>query len=366
MNPTSNPAPTGNSGNDTTQSTLLRGVGILELLECDPRPTFVLDAKLVKSSRDHATVPVYWNAAMTFINTGYQLQALTGQADMNETGAEECAAFARFQSWILNSLKAKGIPFSYCNFSWTEAFVANRWRVISGTPQDDNMLLRPPQPDGAMLSPRTSRNKTPTFDWTDDVPPKKLSSHVAWARSIDWSRTPLGPMSNWSPQIRSNASLVMQDPRPAVAFYGPELIMVYNEPYIELLGNFHPCIGVSARVVFAGLWAEYFEPIIVRNLAGETVEQVDSSVHMVRSGFMEETYFSLKFIPIFDSEGVTVGHYEPLVETVCSAARYLLDFFSDRIFTSSIVRRRTPNSILPNHTPGRAASSLTIVRQKKL
>lgn len=75
-------------------------------------------------------------------------------------------------------------------------------------------------------------------------------------------------------------------------------------------------MGDSARVALSAVWGEYFEPIIARNLAGETVEQTNTAIHMVRSGFMEETYFSLKFIPILDSEGVTVGHYEPLVETV--------------------------------------------------
>ncbi|KAI4606325.1 hypothetical protein J4E83_010133 [Alternaria metachromatica] len=107
----------------------------------------------------------------------------------------------------------------------------------------------------------------------------------------------------------------MQDPRPAVVFYGPDLIMIYNEAEIELLGGFHPCMGVSARVALASVWDQYFEPIIQTNLAGETVEKTNTAIHMVRSGFMEETYFSLKFIPILDAEGITIGHYEPLVET---------------------------------------------------
>jgi hypothetical protein len=144
----------------------------------------------------------------------------------------------------------------------------------------------------------------------------KLTPHIAWARSIDWSQTPLGPMSTWTPQLRSVANLVMQDPRPAVVFYGTDLIMIYNEAEIELLGGFHPCMGMSARVALSSVWPQYFEPIIAQNLAGETVEKTDSAIHMVRNGFMEETYFSLKFIPILDSDGATVGHYEPLIETV--------------------------------------------------
>jgi len=123
-------------------------------------------------------------------------------------------------------------------------------------------------------------------------------------------------MSAWSSQLRSIANLVMQDPRPAVVFYGPELIMIYNEAEVELLGGFHPCMGVSARIALSTVWPRYFEPIIEQNLRGETVEQTDSAIHMVRNGFMEETYFSLKFIPILNSEGATVGHYEPLTETV--------------------------------------------------
>lgn len=91
--------------------------------------------------------------------------------------------------------------------------------------------------------------------------------------------------------------------------------MIYNEVYIELLGGFHPCMGVSARTALASVWGHYFEPLIVRNLSGETIEGTNNPIMMERSGFMEETYFSWSFIPIFDSEGRTIAHYEPLVET---------------------------------------------------
>lgn len=35
----------------------------------------------------------------------------------------------------------------------------------------------------------------------------------------------------------------MQDLRPAVIFSGTDLIMIYNEAYIDLLGDLHPCMG---------------------------------------------------------------------------------------------------------------------------
>lgn len=92
--------------------------------------------------------------------------------------------------------------------------------------------------------------------------------------------------------------------------------MIYNEPYNELLGNIHPCMGVSARVALKNIWEEFFEPLVARNLLGEAVEKTDYHVSVTRNGYLEETYFSLKFMPIFDYTGVVIGHYQPLDETV--------------------------------------------------
>ncbi|KAJ4321254.1 hypothetical protein N0V94_002993 [Neodidymelliopsis sp. IMI 364377] len=122
-------------------------------------------------------------------------------------------------------------------------------------------------------------------------------------------------MSQWSPQLRSNARLIMQDSRPAVGLYGPDLIMIYNEAYIELLGGLHPCMGRDARTVLASVWETHFEHIIQQNLVGEIVTNDNTEVPLVRNGYVEETYFSVRFIPIFDSEGSTIGHYEPVIET---------------------------------------------------
>lgn len=101
-------------------------------------------------------------------------------------------------------------------------------------------------------------------------------------------------------------------------FYGSDHIMLYNETYVELLGSAHPCMGVSARIALQEVWADFFEPLAAKNMQGEAVENIDYYVSVVRNGYLEETYFSCKFMPIIDSEGATVGHYQPLVESVRS------------------------------------------------
>jgi hypothetical protein len=316
----------------------LEHVAMLEWLEHDPRPTFILDPSSTNKGRNGLALPVYHNLALRAIRNG-QMLAVLQDSSLVAITSQQRQALSKFQKW-LHKRETSSKDCTYENFNWTKVSLAGRWTVIFGASVDASAPTAVTQPEGAVLSKRTSRSKAATFDWTDEIPPLKTSPHVAWARSVEWSQTPLGPMSAWTSQLRSIANLVMQDLRPAVVFCGPELVMIYNESYIELLGGFHPCMGVSARVALPGVWAKYFEPIISHNLAGETVEQTDSAIHMVRNGFMEETYFSLKFIPIFDSDGATVAHYEPLTETVSHLFLHSCLFScSARVFTLPFVFR---------------------------
>jgi hypothetical protein len=297
----------------------LQHVAMLDLLEHDPRPTFVLDGIDAIHTHSGSVLPVYHNPALVDFDGGQFLEMIRGINLPKST--QECHALSKFRRWTTTPGETV-THYTYQGYSWTKVLLDRRWRIIFGAPVDVPAHIATAQPHGATLVKCSSRSKAPTFDWTDALPPLKISPHIAWARSIDWSQTPLGAMSTWPSQLRSIANLVMQDPRPAVVFYGPELIMIYNEAYIGLLGGFHPCMGISARVTLSSIWAKYFEPIITQNLAGETVEQIDSAIHMMRNDYMEETYFSLKFIPILDSDGATVGHYEPLTETVSNTPSF--------------------------------------------
>jgi hypothetical protein len=187
----------------------LRHVGMLDLLECDPRPTFVLDSTLMNELRESDIHPVYWNPAAATVDTGRLLHAYKG------------LAFSQFSRWFEQEDDS---PFNYLGFSWMKILVAGRWNVISGTSIDTSAFNLSAEVDELALTKKTSRSKTPTFDWTDELPPLRISAHVAWARSIDWASTALGPMSEWSSQLRSVANLIMQDPRPAVGFYGTEYV----------------------------------------------------------------------------------------------------------------------------------------------
>ncbi|KAL5434893.1 hypothetical protein PMIN06_011261 [Paraphaeosphaeria minitans] len=295
----------------------LSGIGPLDLIEHDPRPTFVIDNQEIDETG--RSVPCYWNSAFSKFDSEQTLDALLKPAlALNDTIAAMAPnGFAEFKDWIAGNDESATGSYVYGNYAWIKITVSKQWTIISRLLTTNAATIGKPtycKPEGAMLKPSLPC-KTATFDWTDPSPPERMTSHIAWARSIDWASTSLGPVNEWSPQLRSIATLVMQDARPAVVFCGADLIMIYNEVYIEMLGGFHPCMGVSARVALKSVWGHYFEPLIIRNLVGETVEGTNNPVQMERNGFMEETYFSWSFIPIFNSEGATIAHYEPLVET---------------------------------------------------
>lgn len=291
----------------------LRDLGLLDLLEHDPRPTFVLDIEDAKTPSTGIQF-IYRNTALTAAKSGALQDAILEKDSTDRIVGENAASPLQFRQWSYRQDFSSCECSPFCGYSWRRCLIARRWIVISGTATESSVH------EGSRTDGEFRKNSLAshfvTFDWTDEFPPVKLSAHVVWARSIGWANTPLGPMRGWSPQLRSNASLIMQDPRPAVGFYGPELIMIYNESYIELLGGLHPCMGRSAREVLAPIWDDYFEPIIKRNLAGETVDITHTEIPLSRNGYIEETYFATRFIPIFDSKGATIGHYEPVVEIV--------------------------------------------------
>jgi PAS domain-containing protein len=296
----------------------LFGVGMLSLLECDPRPSFVLDTASAHVAHGSPIPPVYWNPAMNATDAEDILSAFMGIASANDLNPTEknIALFPQFRSWALEE-SAKSKPFVWCNFVWTKIVVAGRWNVVSGvtisafTPDNDA------KPTDTISPKETSQVKSKTFDWTADTPPEGLSPFIVWARGIDWASTSLGPINTWTPQLRTITNLMMRDPRPSLLIWGPDMTVVYNEAYVEHSGKLHPCMGAEARTAFASVWSEQFEPIFEKNMAGETVQINSMGVTLVRNGFAEETYFTLTCIPILDAEGSTVGFYEPFFETVC-------------------------------------------------
>ncbi|KAG9228812.1 hypothetical protein BJ875DRAFT_508295 [Amylocarpus encephaloides] len=97
---------------------------------------------------------------------------------------------------------------------------------------------------------------------------------------------------------------------------------MYNEAYTALIGNKHPGLqGRDPKVGFAEVW-DHFEKLLAKQRETyETVVEADAMLMLNRHGFLEETYFTWKFVPIVDEEGDIRGSYATVVEVTHGVLR---------------------------------------------
>lgn len=92
----------------------------------------------------------------------------------------------------------------------------------------------------------------------------------ALMRSKDWSKTPLGPMSQWSRELRLTVGLVLRNRFPMLVWWGPKLVQIYNDGFRPICGAKHPIsFGMSGSESWAEIW-NVVGPMIEGSLRGES------------------------------------------------------------------------------------------------
>src|SRR4051794_31271419 len=71
-------------------------------------------------------------------------------------------------------------------------------------------------------------------------------------RAFDWARTPLGPPQQWPQSLRVAVGICLNSRFPMFVWWGPQLINIYNDSYIPMLGKRHPAaLGRAAQPAWA-------------------------------------------------------------------------------------------------------------------
>ena len=58
--------------------------------------------------------------------------------------------------------------------------------------------------------------------------------------AIDWAQTPLGPVAGWPQSLRTCVRVVLTSRQPMFVWWGEELINLYNDAYVAIVGGKHP------------------------------------------------------------------------------------------------------------------------------
>ena len=125
--------------------------------------------------------------------------------------------------------------------------------------------------------------------------------------SRDWSSSPAGHPDTWGPVLRSSVSMILDSRFPMFIAWGPELALLYNHAYIELLEDKHPAaLGSPLRAVWPQLW-DGVQPLVEQALDGVPTYGEDVPRLITRNGQPFEGRFTLAYSPLRDETGAVAG-----------------------------------------------------------
>ncbi|WP_445634098.1 histidine kinase [Nostoc sp. DSM 114161] len=131
----------------------------------------------------------------------------------------------------------------------------------------------------------------------------------ALMRRKDWSSTPLGPVENWPPTLRSLVSTILVSRFPQTILWGDDYLQLYNDGFIPIYGANHPkALAQPIRETWAEIWDDQMNPMFsgIRD-TGEAFYAEDLLFQLLRSGYLEEAYFTFSNSPIRDETGTFRG-----------------------------------------------------------
>ena len=138
---------------------------------------------------------------------------------------------------------------------------------------------------------------------------------AAMVRAYDWASTPLGPIEQWPQSLRVAVGICLNSRFPMFVWWGPQLINIYNDSYIPMLGKRHPAaLGRPAQPTWADIWHIVGPQADAVMLRGEATWNERVLLVMERHGYTEETWFTWSYSPIPDEKGGIGGLFCAVTE----------------------------------------------------
>jgi PAS domain S-box-containing protein len=123
-------------------------------------------------------------------------------------------------------------------------------------------------------------------------------------QDYDWSTTQLGPMEAWPAALRFAVDLMLAMPQPVWIGWGSELIQLYNDDFIGMLGDErHPGIlGNPTADTWTEIWPRTASDLMAI-LSGGPAVCYENRLHSYRrAGEVRDRYFTYSYSPIPDAD----------------------------------------------------------------
>lgn len=149
-------------------------------------------------------------------------------------------------------------------------------------------------------------------DWLqhDGVMAQKIRNH-------DWASTSLGPLDGWPDVLKTTVALVLASHFPQSIVWGEDLITLYNDGFVPILGTKPEALGRPFSDVWKEAWSE-ISGIADDAFAGQATYIENFPLVIQRSVRPELAYFTFCYSPIRDQFGQVVGMLNTVTETTAT------------------------------------------------
>ena len=126
-------------------------------------------------------------------------------------------------------------------------------------------------------------------------------------RSFDWASTPLGARENWPETLLSTLNVVLACHIPSALFWGPDLILLYNDAYKPFLSTKHPVsLGRPGSVVWQEAWHIIGPQYEAALRAGQPSLEQDVLIPIQENEQLRDFYWINSISPVYE-RGQVVG-----------------------------------------------------------
>ncbi|KAL2104859.1 hypothetical protein VUR80DRAFT_9464 [Thermomyces stellatus] len=335
----------------------LHQVGLVDLLESDPRPTFVVavDSGVAIPTPTPTSTPIDEPAAPTI---AYSNPSLTSSPQLRDSlFSRKDEHHQRFWQWIVapappspseaktNDDYLKKPSFWYLDVLWSKSVVRKLWVVVGANDElpaaarPSKMLqtapvstheLDEPSPAASLPGPEPSASPLAAPPTTKEAPssaaPTETPQHQAAPNNdlatlnsyldqdqlafldvvngVDWAATSIGTQDAWPPRLRELFYQIMTDTLPVAVYWGEDHVVIYNHAFSKLCGFHHPhFLGRHAPKPEPDAQEAVQSPLELFTRRNELTTVQDEATIFVRDsdGYLTETHVNSSIMPIFDS-----------------------------------------------------------------
>jgi len=127
-------------------------------------------------------------------------------------------------------------------------------------------------------------------------------------RQLHWSATPLGPLEGWTAAQINATNLMLACCFPALVFLGPELVVLYNDDYLDPMADKHPrALGLPARQVWPEAWHVIGPQLAEVMPGGASTLQENLLIPVIRDGSFQDVWWTYSYSPIYEPDGAISG-----------------------------------------------------------